>query len=101
MGSERRHSLGTSRARADPKSISTTRLSVRQHDIRGLQIAVHDAGRVDELQRLGDLPGVVHRVGLAHRVPQALAHAAAGEILQRQIQVLGVMPKSMTSAIER
>ncbi len=49
---------------------------------------MHHMRRVQHLQRLADLPRVVDRVGLAYRILQPVAQAAAGEVFQRQIRVV-------------
>ncbi len=49
---------------------------------------MHDARGMHDLQRLADLMRVVDGIGLADRMLQALAQAAAGKIFQRQIQIV-------------
>ena len=50
---------------------------------------MHDAGGVHHLQRAGDLPRVVEGVALAHRILEPLAHAAAGKVFEREVQIIG------------
>ena len=47
---------------------------------------MHHMRGVQDLQRLADLPRVVDGIGLAHRILQPVAQAAAGKIFQREIQ---------------
>ena len=49
---------------------------------------MHDPRGVHDLQRFADLMRVVHGIRFADRMLQALAQAAAGKVLQRQIQIV-------------
>ena len=51
---------------ASPKSRILTRPSSRDHDVRGLQVAMEDAGAVRRGQGVGDLDGIAQRLGEPH-----------------------------------
>src|SRR5271169_3749603 len=55
---------------------------VGQHEVRRLQVAVYDAGGMNDLQRLADLMRIIDGIGFADRVFQPLTQATAGEVFQ-------------------
>ena len=84
FGQVARHELSPGGAEVDEHQS----VFVGQHQIGGLQVAVHDACGVNDLQSLADLVRIVDGIGFAHRMFQALAQTAAGEVFQRQIQIV-------------
>jgi hypothetical protein len=59
------------------------------HDVLGLQVAVHDAALVDGLQRLGHLGQHVQHALLGHLAAvELLAQVAALEVLHRDVRVV-------------
>ena len=61
---------------------------VAQHDVAGLQVAVHDACGVDDRQRVADLGGIAQRDGRAQRLRELRPEMPEREVLHRDVAVL-------------